>query len=119
MYLYTRIHIHACIYFYIYACEHLPPAVELVLLGSQAFYHASAFNANIGAWNTVSVTSLSAVCAAFGRRRATAAGALGRGSARRGTGGDGTADARAHVCVRTVCMSPPMSSCKWVRHIYI
>ncbi len=35
-------------------------------LGSQAFYKASAFNANIGAWNTASIiTSLSGVCAAL------------------------------------------------------
>ncbi len=34
-------------------------------LGSQAFYYASAFNANIGAWNTASVTTLASVCAAL------------------------------------------------------
>jgi hypothetical protein len=46
-----------------------------VRLGSQAFHQALVFNVNIGAWNTASVTSLSAVCAAFGPgRRATAAG---------------------------------------------
>ncbi len=39
--------------------------------GAQAFQGATAFNANIGAWNTASVTSLSYVCAAFGRRRTT------------------------------------------------
>ena len=38
-------------------------------LGSQVFV-SSAFNANIGAWNTASVTSLSYVCATFGRWRA-------------------------------------------------
>ena len=32
-------------------------------LGSQAFYQASAFNADIGAWNTARVTSLSYVSA--------------------------------------------------------
>ncbi len=43
--------------------------------GSQAFRGASAFNANIGAWNTARVTSLSYVCAAFSAgRRTTAAG---------------------------------------------
>ncbi len=31
-------------------------------VGSQAFSSASAFNANIGAWNTASVTTLSYVC---------------------------------------------------------
>jgi surface protein len=33
------------------------------VVGSQAFYYASAFNANIGGWNTASVTTLSSVCA--------------------------------------------------------
>ena len=32
-------------------------------VGSQAFRSASAFNANIGAWNTASATTLSSVCA--------------------------------------------------------
>ena len=32
-------------------------------LGPQAFNFASAFNANIGAWNTASMTSMSYVCA--------------------------------------------------------
>ncbi len=34
-------------------------------LGSQAFWWASEFNANIGAWNTASVTTFNWVCAAF------------------------------------------------------
>jgi hypothetical protein len=50
----------------------LSVGVDCVWLGSQAFQSASAFNANIGAWNTASVTSLYDVCAASGRRRATA-----------------------------------------------
>jgi hypothetical protein len=45
--------------------------VDRVRLGSQAFQAASAFNAHIGSWNTASVTTLSNVCADFGRRRAT------------------------------------------------
>ncbi len=52
--------------------------------GAQAFYSVSAFNANIGAWNTASVTSLSYVCAAPGPAARTMAGALGRASMRRG-----------------------------------
>ena len=40
--------------------------VDRVRLGSQAFYDAYAFNANIGAWNIARVTSLDSVCAAFG-----------------------------------------------------
>ena len=79
--------------------------VDRVRLGSQAFYGATTFSANIGAWNIASVTSLSNVCAAFGRRRATAAGALGRGSVRRGTCGDRTADAHAHVCVHVYVLA--------------
>ncbi len=39
-------------------------------LGSQAFTQASAFNANIGAWNIAAVTSLSMVCAAISARAA-------------------------------------------------
>ncbi len=44
----------------------LSVGVDRVRLGSQAFAHASAFNANIGAWNTARVTCLAEVCAAFG-----------------------------------------------------
>ncbi len=61
---------------------------DCVRLGSQAFTGAEAFNANIGAWNTASITTLSYVCAAF-----RSADALGRSSMRHG----GTTDARARV----------------------
>ena len=47
-------------------CERLPVGVDRGWLGAQAFRSASAFNANIGAWNTAAVTSLSEVYAAFG-----------------------------------------------------
>ena len=47
-------------------CERLPVGVDRGWLGAQAFYEAKAFNANIGAWNTASVTTLTGVCAAFG-----------------------------------------------------
>jgi hypothetical protein len=33
------------------------------VVGSQAFYYASAFDANIGAWNTARVMHLTSVCA--------------------------------------------------------
>ena len=46
-------------------CERLPVGVDRRWLGAQAFRSASAFNANIGAWNTARVTDLSWVCAAF------------------------------------------------------
>jgi hypothetical protein len=51
---------------------------------AQAFVSASAFNANIGAWNTASVSSMSMVCAASGPAARTMADALGRASMRRG-----------------------------------
>ncbi len=44
--------------------------VDRVWFGSQAFRSASAFNVNIVAWNTASLTGLTNVCAAFRRRRA-------------------------------------------------
>ena len=47
-------------------CERVPVGVDRGWLGAQAFYSASAFNANIGAWNTASVTTLYQVCAAVG-----------------------------------------------------
>ncbi len=31
-------------------------------LGSQAFYDATAFNTNIAAWNTASMTTMASVC---------------------------------------------------------
>jgi hypothetical protein len=54
------------------ACEHFTPAPSVALIGAQAFNSASAFNANIGAWNTASVTDLSMVCAASGPARTAA-----------------------------------------------
>ena len=47
-------------------CERVPVGVDRGWLGAQAFQSASAFNANIGAWNTAAVTTLQWVCAAFG-----------------------------------------------------
>ncbi len=44
--------------------------VDRVRFGSQVFYNAPAFNANIGAWNTARVTTLERVCAAFPARAA-------------------------------------------------
>jgi surface protein len=51
--------------------------------GAQAFRSAWAFNANIGSWNTASVTTLYEVCAASGPAACTMADALGRASVRR------------------------------------
>ncbi len=42
-------------------CERLPAGVDRGWLGAQAFYSAAAFNANIGAWNTASVSNMYAV----------------------------------------------------------
>jgi hypothetical protein len=50
----------------------LPVGVDGAWFGLQTFYSASAFNANIGAWNTAAVTTLQGVCAASGRRRGCA-----------------------------------------------
>ncbi len=52
--------------------------------GAQAFWSASAFNADIGAWNTAAVTTLYWVCAAPGPAARTTADALGRASVLRG-----------------------------------
>ncbi len=38
-------------------------------LGSQVFWAASAFNANIGAWNTASMANMAYVCALCHRQR--------------------------------------------------
>jgi surface protein len=57
-----------------------PSASTACGFGAQAFYYASAFNANIGAWNTASVSNMELVCAARGPPARTTADALGRGS---------------------------------------
>ncbi len=82
-------------------CEPLPVGLDRVRLGAQAFYSASAFNANIGAWNTAAVTTLGSVCAAPGPAARTMADALGRASVRARPvvrGGTADARARAHTC---------------------
>jgi hypothetical protein len=61
-----------------------PSAWTACGFGAQAFGSASAFNANIGAWNTAAVTTLYQVCAAPGPAACTTAAALGRASMRRG-----------------------------------
>jgi hypothetical protein len=87
-------------------CEPCPSASTACGFGTQVFGSASAFNANIGAWNTASVTSLYFVCAAPGPATRTMADAhyggrtlwptLGRGSVRRG---------------RLFAAAPPMRAC--------
>ncbi len=61
-----------------------PSAWTACGFGAQAFFSASAFNANIGAWNTARVTTLTYVCAAPGPAARTMADALCRGSVRCG-----------------------------------
>ena len=78
-----------------------PSASTACGFGAQAFQSASAFNANIGAWNTATVTTLDGVCAAPGPAARTMADALGRGfGAARPVvrGGIADARARAHTC---------------------
>ena len=78
-----------------------PSAWTACGFGAQAFNSASAFNANIGAWNTAAVNTLYGVCAAPGPAARTMADALGRGfDAARPVVRGGTADARAraHTC---------------------
>jgi hypothetical protein len=65
-------------------CEPFPSASTACGFGAQAFLSASAFSANIGAWNTACVTNLYQVCAAPGPAARTMAAALGRASVRRG-----------------------------------
>jgi hypothetical protein len=75
-----------------------PSAWTACGFGAQAFYLASEFNANIGAWNTASVSNMACVCAAPGPAARTNGGRArpGFGAARPVVRG-GTADARAHA----------------------
>ncbi len=68
--------------------------------GLQAFYEKKTFNANIGAWNTASVSSMAYVCAAFPARAAChCGGTRSAGSSMRRGLLCAAAPARAHVCV--------------------
>jgi hypothetical protein len=61
-----------------------PSASTACGFGAQAFQGASAFNANIGAWNTAAVITLSYVCAFSARRRALRRTRSAGASVRRG-----------------------------------
>ncbi len=77
-------------------CEPFPSVWTACGFGAQAFSWASAFHANIGAWNTAAVTTLSQVCAARGPAARTTADALGPGfGVARPVVRGGTADGRA------------------------
>ncbi len=89
----------------------LSTALDRVRFGSQAFWQNPAFNADIGAWNTASVTTLSWVCAAFGpaarhRGGKRSAGARCGAALVRG----GAADARACERARMYTYSLPRMS---------
>ncbi len=97
-------------------CEPFLSAWTACGFGSQAFSNASAFNANIGAWNTARVTALSSVCAAFRPRGATA-GASGparpgfdaarRGRHRRCARAQVSAKkTRSHLCKHSLARRP-------------
>jgi hypothetical protein len=90
----------------------LPAAAERRGLGSQAFNSASAFNANIGAWNTASVTALYRVCAALGPARTAADCARSVVDACAAV--VRVADVRVHahvaMCIRVYVDGPPMES---------
>jgi hypothetical protein len=72
-------------------------SVDRGWLGSQAFYSAEAFNANIGAWNTARVTMLDYVCPALSARR----DALGGSSMRRRPLCAAAPNMRARGCAQT------------------
>ena len=90
-------------------CGPFPSAWTACGFGAQAFYSASVFNANIGAWNTAAVTTLSAVCAAPGPGGEHYGGRArpGFGAARPVVRG-GTADARARAKTsrHSLCAGP-------------
>jgi hypothetical protein len=51
-----------------FACSVVSKLSESVWFGAKAFYGATVFNANIGAWNTARMTSMSYVCAVCHRQ---------------------------------------------------
>ena len=90
-------------------CEACPSAWTVCGFGAQAFASASAFNANIGAWNTAAVTTLSYVCAASGPAARTTADALGRASVLRGRLCAAAPPMRvrvSHTCRHSLCAGP-------------
>ncbi len=85
-----------------------PSAWTACGVGAQAFHSASAFNADIGAWNTARVATMFEVCAAPGAAARTMAAALGLGfGAARPVVRVGTADVRACAHVQALACTRP------------
>ncbi len=85
--------------------SHCPSVWTACGFGAQAFQGASAFNADIGVWNTASVSNMAYVCAAPGPGGAHYGGRARPGfDAARPVVCGGTADvrARAHTCRRSL-----------------
>ena len=92
-------------------CRHIRAravGVDRGWLGAQAFYEAYAFNANIGAWNTASVSTLYVVCAAFSALAGAPPprDALGGLSMRRGPLCAAAPPMRVRVCAQTCGHAP-------------
>jgi hypothetical protein len=83
-------------------CERPGVGVDRMWLGSQALNSASAFNANIGAWNIACVSNMAYVCAAFSARRRAPPwrDAIGGSSMRHGPFCAAASPMRARACVR-------------------
>ncbi len=58
---------HKCVF--VLSVAHVSAAWTACGSASQAFGYTSAFNANIGAWNTASVSNMAYVCAAPAARK--------------------------------------------------
>jgi hypothetical protein len=68
IYLYIDAYTYVYTFIYVYTYVGVQAYRFVFMYLHQAFSSAAAFNANVAMWNTVSVTSLSQVCAAFGLR---------------------------------------------------
>ncbi len=96
------------------ACEYFQAAAERRGLGAQAFLSASAFNANISAWNTASVTTLVSVFAASGPARTAADCARSVADACAAVARGGAADACARARLACACSYVYEAVCGWI-----
>ena len=90
-------------------CARVPSAWTACGLGAQAFESAAAFNANIGAWNTASVSNMQSVCAASGPGGAHNGGCALPGFVRCGAAGC----ARRHRRCARVCAHVQALALRW------